>query len=124
MDENFLSKRCLKAKNIQNWTKRLLCRATLTGELARRGALLAPSAIPCSLSFLTSRIHSRLISDWRRTVSSEFFDTQVSSISTEELVLPRHCIHQKTGFYVLFHTFADLNVLIQNVSCTNHLLSN
>ena len=50
-------------------------------ELARRGALLAPSAIPCSLSPLTSRIHSRLISDWRRTVSSKFFDTQVPSIS-------------------------------------------
>ena len=59
-------------------------------ELARRGALLVPSAIPCSLSLLTSRIHSRLISDWRRTVSSKFFDTQVPSISTKELVLPRH----------------------------------
>ena len=41
-------------------------------ELARRGALLAPSAIPCSLSPFISRIHSRLISDWRRTVSSKF----------------------------------------------------
>ena len=51
-------------------------------ELVRRGALLAPSTIPCSLS--------PLISDWRRTVSSKFFDTQVPSISTEELVLPRH----------------------------------
>ena len=59
-------------------------------KLARWGALLAPSAIPCSLSLLISRIHSRLISDWRRTVSSKFFDTQVSSICTEELVLPRH----------------------------------
>ena len=59
-------------------------------ELARRGALLAPSAIPCSLSPLTSRIHSRLFSDWRRTVSSKYFDTQVPSISTEELVFPRH----------------------------------
>ena len=59
-------------------------------ELARQGALLAPSAIPCSLSRLISRIHSRLISDWKRTVSSKYFDTQVSSISTEELVLPRH----------------------------------
>ena len=46
-------------------------------ELARRGALLPPSAIPCSLSPLTSRIHSRLFSDWRRTVSSKYFDTQV-----------------------------------------------
>ena len=59
-------------------------------ELARQGALLAPSAIPCSLSPLISRIHFHLISDWRRTVSSKFFDTQVHSISTEELVLPRH----------------------------------
>ena len=58
-------------------------------KLAGRGALLAPSAIPCSLS-LTSRIHSRLISDWRRTVSSKYFDTQIPSISTEELVLPCH----------------------------------
>ena len=61
-----------------------------TDELASRGALLAPSAIPCSLSPFTARIHSCLISDWRRTVSSKFFDTQVPSISTEELVLPRH----------------------------------
>ena len=43
-------------------------------ELAKRGALFAPSAIPCSLSPLTSRIHSRLISDWRRNVSSKFFN--------------------------------------------------
>ena len=59
-------------------------------ELARWGALLAPSAIPCSLSPFISRIHSCLFSGWRRTVSSKFFDTQVPSISTEELVLPRH----------------------------------
>ena len=59
-------------------------------ELARRGAILASPAIPCSLSPLTSRIHSSLISDRSRTVSSKFFDTQVYSISTEELVLPRH----------------------------------
>ena len=32
-------------------------------ELARRGALLAPSAIPCSFSPLISRIHSSLFSD-------------------------------------------------------------
>ena len=56
-------------------------------ELARRGVLLVPSAIPCSLSPLISRIHSCLLSDWRRTVSSKFFDPQVPSISTEEFVL-------------------------------------
>ena len=37
-------------------------------ELARRGVLPSPSAIPCSLSPLISRIHSCLFSDWRRTV--------------------------------------------------------
>ena len=31
-----------------------------------------------------------LFADWRRTVSSKFFDTQAPSISTEELVLSRH----------------------------------
>ena len=59
-------------------------------ELARWGALLAPFAIPCNLSPLIFRIRSCLFSDWRRTVSSKYFDAQVSSISTEELVLPRH----------------------------------
>ena len=56
-------------------------------ELARRGTPLVPSAIPCSLS---PRIHSCLFSDWRHTVLSKFFDTQVPSISTEELVLSSH----------------------------------
>ena len=59
-------------------------------ELASRGSLLAPSTIHCSLSSPISRIHSSLFSDWRRTVSSKFFDTQVPSIFTEKLVLPRH----------------------------------
>ena len=44
-------------------------------ELARRGALLVPSTIPCYLSPLISHIHSSLCSDWRLTVSSKFFDT-------------------------------------------------
>ena len=59
-------------------------------ELARRGALLAPSANCCGLSPLISCIHSCLFSNWRRTFSSKFFDTQVPSIFTEKLVLPRH----------------------------------
>ena len=58
-------------------------------EMARREALLVPSAISCSLS-LISRIHSCLFSDWRHTVSSKFFNTQVPSISIEELALHRH----------------------------------
>ena len=42
------------------------------------------------VSPLISRIHSSIFSDWKRTVSSKFFDTQVPSICTEELVLLRH----------------------------------
>ena len=41
-------------------------------------------------SVIFSRIQSSLFLDWRRSVSSKFFDTQVPSISTEEFVLPRH----------------------------------
>ena len=59
-------------------------------ELARQGALLAPSAIPCSLSPGISHIYSSLFSNWRHTISSKFFDTQASLIFTKELVLPRH----------------------------------
>ena len=91
-------------------------------ELARRGALLAPSAISCSLSPLFSCIYSSLFTDWRRTVSSKFFDTQVSSISTEELGLPRHacCILSRlccNGHSLLLGS--DLSTIgrIENPSC-------
>ena len=59
-------------------------------ELARRGALLVLSAIPCRHSSLISGIHFSFFSDWRRTVSSKYFDTQAPSISTQKLVLLRH----------------------------------
>ena len=92
-------------------------------EPAKRGALLAPSAIPCSLSPLTSRIHSRLFSDWRRTVSSKFFDTQVPSISTEELVLPRHtrCVLSRlccNGHSLLLGSYLSRIGRIENSSCS------
>ena len=90
-------------------------------ELARRGALLAPFAIPCSISSLISRIHSRLFSYWRRTVSSKYFDTQVPSISTEELVLPRHarCVFSRlccNGHGLLFGSYLSRIGRIENTS--------
>ena len=105
-------------------------------ELARRGALLAPSAIPCS-RFLIFRIHSRLTSDWRRTVSSKFFDTQVPSNSTEELVLPRHarCVLSRlrcNGHSLLLGSHLSRIGRSENSSCsacghssqdTSHLIS-
>ena len=92
-------------------------------ELARWGALLAPSAIPCSLSPLVSRIHSCLISDWRHTVSSKFFDTQVPSISTKELVLPRHarCALSRlrcNGHNLLLSSYFSRIGRIENPSCS------
>ena len=92
-------------------------------ELARRGALHAPSAIPCSLSPLISRIHSCLISDRRRTVSSKYFDTQVPSISTEELVLPRYacCVLSRlccNGHSLLLGSYLSRIGRIENPSCS------
>ena len=82
-------------------------------ELTRREALLAFSVIPCSLS-------CPLFSDWRRTVSSKFFDTQVPSIATEELVLPRHarCVLSR----ILPATLVDTSDLILHCPATNSLL--
>ena len=91
-------------------------------EVARQGALLAPSAIPCSLSPLISHIHSRLFSDWRRTVSSKYFDTQVPSIFTEELVLPRHacCVLSRLRCYghsLLLGSYLSRIGRVENPSC-------
>ena len=70
----------------------------LGNDVAKRGVLLMPSAIPCSFSPLIFHIHSCFFSDWRHTVSSKFFDPQFPSISTEELVLPCHvhCVLSST----------------------------
>ena len=91
-------------------------------ELARRRVLLAPSAIPCSLSHI-SCIHSCLFSDWRRTVSSKFFDTQVPSISIEELVLTRHarCVLSRlrcNGHSLLLGSYLSRIGRIETPSCS------
>ena len=92
-------------------------------ELARREALLAPSAIPCSLSPLTSCIHSLLFSDWRRSVSSKYLDTQVPSISTGKLVLPRHarCVLSRlrcNGHSLLLGSYLSRIGRIENFFCS------
>ena len=85
--------------------------------------LLAPSAIPCHLSPLTFHIHSCLISDWRRTVSSKFFDTQVSLIFTKELVLPchAHCVLSHlccNGLSLLLGSYLSRIGRTENSSCS------
>ena len=92
-------------------------------ELERRGAILVPSAIPCGLSPLIFRIHYCLFSDWRRTVSLKFFDTQVPSISTEELVLRRHarCVLSRLrckGHSRLLSSYLFRTGRIKNFSCS------
>ena len=90
----------------------------MADELARQGALLVPSAIPCSLSALISRVFS----DWRHTVSSKYFDTQVTSISTKELVLPHHaccvlsCL-RCNGHSLLLGSYLSRIGRIENPSC-------
>ena len=85
--------------------------------------LLAPSAIPCSLSPLISHIHSSLFSEWRCTVSSKFFNTQVSSISTEELVFPRYARYvlsrlRCNGHSLLLSSYLSRINRIENPSCS------
>ena len=92
-------------------------------ELARPGALLAPSAIPCGLSPLISHIHCFLFSDLRRIVLSKFFDTQVPSISTKELMLPRHARCVLSRLRCNGHSFFLVSYLprmgrIENPSCS------
>ena len=89
----------------------------------QRGALLVPSAISCSLSPHISRIHTSLFSDYRHTVSSEFFDTQLPTISTEELVLPRHarCVLSRlrcNGHSLLLSSYLFRIGRIENPSCS------
>ena len=92
-------------------------------KLARRGALLVFSAIPCSLSSLISRIHSCLFLNWMSTVSSKFFDTQFPLIFTEELVLPRHtrCVlsrHCCNGHSLLLSSYFSRIGKIENPFCS------
>ena len=92
-------------------------------ELARRGELLAPFAIPCSLSPLISRIHSCLLSDWKFTDALKFFGTQVPSISTKELVLPRHARYvlsrlRCNGHSLLLSCYLSRISRIENSSCS------
>ena len=89
----------------------------------RWGALLAPSAIPCSFSPLISCIHCSFFSDWRHTVSSKFFDTQVPLVSTEELVLLCHArcvlsLLRCNGHNLLLSSYLSRIGRIENPSCS------
>ena len=80
-------------------------------------------AILCSLSPFVSRIHFCFFSDWRRTVSSKFFDMLVPSISTEELALPRHarCVLFRVrcnGHSLLLSCYLSRIGRIENPSCS------
>ena len=77
-----------------------------------------------------------LFLDWRRTVSSKFFDTQAPSVSTKEIVLPRHacCILSRLrckGYSFLFNSYLYSIGKIENPwcsagghppQCTSHLI--
>ena len=80
-----------------------------------------PSAIPCSPFLLISRVHFCLFSEWTRSVSSKFFVTQVSSISTAKLVLTRHvrCVLSRlrcNGYCLLLSSYLSRIGRIKNSS--------
>ena len=85
--------------------------------------ILALFTIPCSFFPLIFHIHSCLFSDWRRTVSSKFFDTQVFSILIEELVLSHHarCILSRlrcNGHSLLLGSYLSRIGRIKYPSCS------
>ena len=93
----------------------------LMSWLDRERYLCPPQSSVVSLLFI-SRIHSCLFSDWRCTVSSKFFDTHVPSISSEELVLPRHarCVLSRlccNGHSILLGSYLSRIGRIENPSC-------
>ena len=80
------------------------------------------SAMLCGLFNLISRIHLSLFSDWRRTVSSKFFDTQIPSVSTKELVFLCHacCVLFRLRFNrhsQLLSSYLSKIGRIENPSC-------
>ena len=92
-------------------------------EVTKRGAIIAPSAMPGSLFPLISRVHSSLFSDWRCTVLTKIFDTQIPSMSTEELVLPRHarCVLSRlscNGHSLLLSSYLSKIGRIKNPCCS------
>ena len=75
------------------------------------------------VSLLLSLVSTLFFLDWRRTVSLKFFDTQVPSISTEELVLPHHacCVlsHLRcNGHSLLLNFYLSRIGRIENPSCS------
>ena len=75
----------------------------------------------CEASFSVDSHQAHL--DWRRTVSSTFFDTQVPLISTEELMLPRHahCVLSRlrcNGHSLLLGSYLSRIGRIENPSCS------
>ena len=75
------------------------------------------------VSLLLSLVSTLVFSDWRRTVSSKYFDTQVPSISTEELVLPRHarCVLSRlrcNGHSLFLGSYLSRIGRIENSSCS------
>ena len=84
--------------------------------------LRPPQSLVVSL-FLSLVSTLRLISDWRRIVSSKYFDAQVPSISTEELVVPSHarCVLSRlrcNRHSLLLGSYLSRIGRIENSSCS------
>ena len=98
-----------------------LQRNDMADELARQRVLLVSSAIPGNLSFIFCT-HSFFL-DYRHTVTSIFFGTQVPSISPEELVLPCHARYVFSRLCCNGHSLRLSSCLyktgrIENFSCS------
>ena len=81
------------------------------------------TSIFCSLSPLTSCIHSSLFLYWRHSAPSKFFDTDFPLVSTEELVLSCHACcalshFQCNGHSLLLSSYLSRIGRIKKPSCS------
>ena len=95
----------------------------MADQLAKQEMLLVPSAIPCSLSVTSCRIHFSFLLDWRRTTSSKIFEIQLSLVSSEEVVLSRRPCYALSrllcnGNSFLLSSYFSRIGRIENPSCS------
>ena len=77
----------IAAKQVSSFLFQLFYLSEFISKGFNKTKPLQTSTISSGLYPPTSSIHSSLLSNWRRTVSFKFFDTQVPSVPIEKLVL-------------------------------------
>ena len=110
-------------KNKKEYIEKMVKWRVSRGTSEQTNMLIRWLVFALIVSLLWSLVSTLVFSDWRRTVSSKFFDTQVFLIFTEELVLSRHarCVLSRLrcdGHSLLLSSYLSRIGRIYNPSCS------